>query len=99
MEGAARPRSIPTPFRGHQPLATKTPNAEFHVRKHGCWPINRATPRPSRPYRRIRRKGGDPVFGARAMKKNAKKPAKSKTIHDKLNAAYEQMKKTHGPCR
>jgi hypothetical protein len=33
------------------------------------------------------------------MKKNAKKPTKGKTIHDKLNAAYEQMKKTHGPCR
>lgn len=33
------------------------------------------------------------------MKKNAKKKAQGKTIHDKLNAAYEQMKKTNGPCR
>ena len=33
------------------------------------------------------------------MKKNAKKPSKGTTIHDKLNAAYEQMKKTNGPCR
>lgn len=33
------------------------------------------------------------------MKKNANKTPKSTKIHDKLNAAYEQMKKTHGPCR
>lgn len=33
------------------------------------------------------------------MKTPAKKPTKGKSIHDKLNAAYEQMKKTHGPCR
>jgi hypothetical protein len=33
------------------------------------------------------------------MKKPTKKPPKNSTVHDKLNAAYEQMKKTHGPCR
>lgn len=33
------------------------------------------------------------------MKKNAKKPPKSTKNHDKLNAAYEQIKKTNGPCR
>lgn len=35
----------------------------------------------------------------KTAKNTAKKPGKGKTIHDKLNAAYEQMKKTNGPCR
>jgi hypothetical protein len=64
-------------------------------------PINKASPTPGRRSPADPQVTGRPRFRVRTVKKKPASPPKegSPTIREKLNAAYEQMKKTNGPCR